>query len=137
MTAQLLPFLVLVATALASDPSGWNPTRITSLQYPALGLQAQLQGGVVLRLRLDPLGNVSSVEIVSGHPVLAGAARDNIKTWKFGKMCNNDKSSEPAELEFNYECKLEGVVKSNPKTDFVFEHPNKITLKSSAVHWTP
>ena len=138
MTARLFSFFAVLAAFGANDPSSWSPTRITSLQYPVLGLQAQLQGSVVLKVRIAPSGAVSSVEVVSGNPVLAGAARDNIKTWKFGRVCNSGGNpNEPATMDFNYEFQLEGIVKSSPKTDFEFEYPNKVKVKSRAVHWTP
>jgi Gram-negative bacterial TonB protein C-terminal len=138
MTAHKLSFFVVLAAFAANGPSSWTPTRISSLQYPVLGLQAQLQGNVVLKIRVVAPGTVSSVEVVSGNPVLAGAARDNIKTWKFGRVCNSGgNSNEPATMEFNYEFQLEGIVESSPKTDFEFEYPNRVKVKSSAVHWTP
>ena len=138
MTTRLLSFFVVLAGFAASDSSSWTPIRISSFRYPVLGLQAQLQGHVVLKVRIVAPGIVSSVEVVSGNPVLAGAAQDNIKTWKFGTVCNcGGNPREPATMNFNYEFQLEGIVESSPKTDFEFEYPNKVKVKSSAVHWTP
>jgi len=138
MTSRLLSLFVVFAAFAANDPTPWTPVRIFSLQYPALGLQAQLQGSVVLKVWIVAPGTVSSVAVVRGNAVLAEAARDNIKTWKFGTTCSNGGNpNEPATMDFNYEFRLEGIVKSSPKTDFEFEYPNKITVKSSTVHWTP
>lgn len=120
-----------------SDQSSWIPIRISSLQYPVLGLQAQLQGNVLLKLRVEADGQVSNIDVINGNPVLAGAARDNIKTWKFGRICPNDSQKAFIEMQFKYVFKLEGVIESKPITDFEFVYLNTITVRSSAVHWTP
>jgi hypothetical protein len=81
---------------------------------------------------------VTGVEILRGNPVLAAAASENIKTWKFRILCKDDANSgAPAAIDFRYDFKLEGVVQSNPKTDFEFEYPNEVRVKSSALHWLP
>jgi TonB family protein len=137
MTMRFFLFFAISAALSGADSSSWIPTRIAALQYPVLGLQAQLQGNVILKLLVDADGNVNNVEVVKGNPVLAGAARDNIKIWKFGRICANDRPNEPSQIEFKYVFQLEGVIESNPRTDFEFEYPNKVTVTSRAVHWTP
>ena len=47
------------------------------------------------------------------------------------------KKPKPVTMDFNYEFQLQGIVKSSPKTDFEFEYPNKVKVKSRAIHWTP
>ena len=50
--------------------------------YPRIVRQAHIQG--VVRLRISTDGNrVASVEVQSGQPMLAQAAQDNAKTWRF------------------------------------------------------
>ena len=49
---------------------------------PRLILPARPQGDVVLRVSTDGQ-RVSAVEVKSGPPMLAEAAKDNVKTWQF------------------------------------------------------
>jgi TonB family protein len=50
--------------------------------YPELARQTRIQGTVTLRVSTD--GKlVSDVDAESGHPILAKAATENVKTWEF------------------------------------------------------
>jgi protein TonB len=51
--------------------------------YPPEAKAARVQGDVVLKISIDTLGNVESVQLVSGDPLLSGAATDAVKQWKF------------------------------------------------------
>ena len=50
--------------------------------YPPLPNAARIQGEVRLRITTDGSG-VVSVTVESGQPMLAKAAEDNVRTWKF------------------------------------------------------
>src|SRR5580658_9701951 len=50
--------------------------------YPPLANAARIQGDVHLRVTTDGSG-VASVVVESGQPMLAKAAQDNVRTWKF------------------------------------------------------
>jgi TonB family protein len=52
-------------------------------QYPDDARQARIQGAVVLRTEIDKNGDVEDVSLVSGHPLLAPAAIEAVKQWKF------------------------------------------------------
>ncbi len=50
--------------------------------YPRITQQAHIEG--VVRLRISTDGNrVASVKVESGQPMLAEAAQENVKTWRF------------------------------------------------------
>ncbi|HUA16874.1 MAG TPA: energy transducer TonB [Verrucomicrobiae bacterium] len=49
--------------------------------YPPGALQSRIQGLVVLKILIDKSGNVSGVELISGHPLLAPAAIAAVKQW--------------------------------------------------------
>jgi TonB family protein len=51
--------------------------------YPEAARQAQIQGAVVLDVHIGPGGGVQEVTVVSGHPLLAQAATDAVKQWRF------------------------------------------------------
>jgi TonB family protein len=50
--------------------------------YPPLARQAHIEGDIRLRVTTDGLG-IASVVVESGQPMLARAAQDNVRTWKF------------------------------------------------------
>ena len=52
-------------------------------QYPEDARQARIQGSVVLQALIDKDGNVADLTLVSGHPMLAPAAIEAVKQWKY------------------------------------------------------
>ena len=44
--------------------------------YPKLAVEARIQGSVAVQVLIDEAGRVVSAQVISGHPVLAGAARN-------------------------------------------------------------
>jgi protein TonB len=51
--------------------------------YPEDARQARIQGMVVLTARIDANGDVEDLTLVSGHPLLAPAALEAVKHWKY------------------------------------------------------
>jgi TonB family protein len=51
--------------------------------YPALALQARIQGAVRLTLTIGKDGTVQNVMVISGHPLLVAAAVDAAKQWLY------------------------------------------------------
>lgn len=52
-------------------------------EYPADAKEQHIQGVVVLKENIDKEGNVYNVELISGHPLLAPAAMDAVRQWKY------------------------------------------------------
>src|SRR4051812_47309522 len=52
--------------------------------YPSLARAARIQGEVTLRVVTDG-EKVAGVSVVEGQPMLARAAQDNVRTWRFIK----------------------------------------------------
>ncbi|MGD0508131.1 MAG: energy transducer TonB [Terriglobales bacterium] len=52
-------------------------------QYPDDAKQARIQGQVVLTAVIDKNGDVENLTLVSGHPLLAPAAIEAVKQWKY------------------------------------------------------
>lgn len=57
--------------------------RMVRPEYPALAKQARIQGKVVLAVVIDKAGQVSNIELVSGHPLLAPAAVAAVQQWTY------------------------------------------------------
>ncbi len=51
--------------------------------YPPEARNARIQGTVVLHAVISKAGDVESLELVSGHPMLAPAAIEAVKQWKY------------------------------------------------------
>lgn len=67
-----------------------NPT------YPPLARQARIQGTVVLRAVISKDGSIENLQLVSGHPMLAPAAIEAVKQWKYRPYLLN---GEPVEVD--------------------------------------
>lgn len=59
--------------------------------YPEEARTARIQGSVVLNAVINQTGDVVSVTLVSGHPLLAPAALEAVKQWKYRPYLLNGK----------------------------------------------
>jgi periplasmic protein TonB len=64
--------------------------------YPHLAMQTHTQGEVVLHAIIGRDGAVSSLQVVRGHPLLAPAAIDAVREWRYRPYTLN---GEPVEVE--------------------------------------
>jgi TonB-like protein len=100
----VLSFLVAVCIAMAAQTEP-TLTAVNIPKYPPLACQARIEG--IVKLTFTLLANAAeptNVEVVSGHPMLKGAAMDNLKTWKFE---NSNAVERKYETTFRY--RLSGV----------------------------
>jgi periplasmic protein TonB len=51
--------------------------------YPPRAIQTHLQGSVLLLATISKDGDITSIKLLSGEPVLAQAAMDAVKQWKY------------------------------------------------------
>ena len=51
--------------------------------YPFNAQRGRIQGQVILHIVITKAGDVATVELVLGHPLLAPAAMDAVKQWKY------------------------------------------------------
>src|SRR6202140_1211201 len=63
---------------------------------PPLARQARIQGTVVLHAVISKDGSIENLTLVSGHPMLAPAAIDAVKQWKYKPYLLN---GEPVEVD--------------------------------------
>ncbi len=62
--------------------------------YPALARQANIQGTVTVQASIAKDGHVKRVEVISGHPILAPAAVDAVKQWRYKPFYLNGEAIE-------------------------------------------
>ncbi len=70
-----------------------NPT------YPELAKQTRISGAVKLEAIIAPSGQVKSVKVIGGHPLLTAAAEDAMKKWKYEP--SSSESTAIVEFKFN------------------------------------
>ncbi|MGA8761805.1 MAG: TonB family protein [Candidatus Sulfotelmatobacter sp.] len=64
--------------------------------YPPLARQARIQGQVLLRAQISKDGSIENLQLISGHPMLAPAAIEAVKQWKYRPYLLN---GEPVEVD--------------------------------------
>jgi len=51
--------------------------------YPPDARAARIKGSVIIAVVIDKNGSIESERLISGHPLLAPAAMDAVKQWKY------------------------------------------------------
>jgi protein TonB len=64
--------------------------------YPALARTARIQGVVVLEAVINKQGTIENLRVLAGHPMLALAAREAVRQWRYRPYILNN---EPVEVE--------------------------------------
>jgi periplasmic protein TonB len=64
--------------------------------YPPLARSARIQGQVVLQAMISPQGMIEKLRVLSGHPMLAPAAIEAVRQWRYRPYILNN---EPVEVE--------------------------------------
>jgi len=64
--------------------------------YPALARSARIQGTVVLQAMISKQGAIENLRLLSGHPMLAPAAIEAVRQWRYRPYILN---GEPVEVD--------------------------------------
>jgi len=64
--------------------------------YPPLARQARIQGTVLLQAQISKDGRIENLQLISGHPMLAPAAIEAVKQWRYKPYLLN---GEPCEVD--------------------------------------
>jgi len=59
--------------------------------YPEIARRARIEGRVRLQVLVSREGEVEDVKVISGHPLLAQAAADAVREWRYEPARVNDK----------------------------------------------
>jgi TonB family protein len=81
-TETSVPKVESPASVTAEDMRGRLVYRVAPV-YPPLARQARIQGRVILRIVINSLGEVRETQLISGHPMLAPAAVEAVKKWRY------------------------------------------------------
>jgi protein TonB len=66
--------------------------------YPKLALNARVQGNVQLKAIISKTGEVTDLQVLSGHPLLVPAALNAVRQWHYRPYLLN---GDPVEIETN------------------------------------
>ncbi len=83
MAVAVLAMLILVVALAAQDAGGRKPKSKADPVYPEMARRFHLSGTVKVQVVITPAGTVKSAKAVGGHPVLADAAVDAARKWRF------------------------------------------------------
>jgi protein TonB len=87
---------VVVKPLLVSHLAEANLLHKVQPTYPSLARQAHVQGTVELRAVIGKAGTIQNLVVVRGHPMLAAAAIDAVRQWRYRPYLLNN---EPIEVE--------------------------------------
>jgi TonB family protein len=83
MAAAFVPRYVGAQTAENNDELVRRAKTRVQPAYPELARKMQISGTVKIEVTVSPNGTVKEARVVGGHPVLATAALDAAKKWRF------------------------------------------------------
>ena len=85
-----LGLLLIGGWAAISTPQAWGQEEIgrkvkskVSPSYPDLARRMNIVGVVKVLVTVAPNGTVKDTKLMGGHPVLANAALEAVKKWRF------------------------------------------------------
>jgi protein TonB len=82
--------------AISSGVMAGNRLNGPDPQYPAIARAARVQGTVVLAATISRSGTIENLHVISGPPMLAPAAEEAVRTWRYRPYLLN---GEPVEVE--------------------------------------
>ena len=93
------PQRVRVSTGVAT---GLLIKRVTP-NYPQLAKQARIQGHVILQAEISKDGTIENLRLISGHPMLAPAAIEAVKQWRYRPyMLNGEPVAVETQVQVNF-----------------------------------
>jgi protein TonB len=71
--------------------------------YPPLARQARIQGTVLLQAEISKDGTIENLRLISGHPMLAPAAIEAVKQWRYRPyMLNGEPVAVETQVQVNF-----------------------------------
>jgi TonB family protein len=130
-------FVIVVSVVGAMAQTLQEPTLTFSQlpTYPPLAKQARIEGSVKLTFVVNESGEVTDVQVASGHPMLKPAAVTVVQMWRFAMPRDLYRTEWRYETEFVY--RLSGKeVERNPKLTISLDSFHRIEISSDVVKGT-
>ena len=82
---------------------GAVPTASGNAVYPQLARQARVSGVVMIAALISREGNIASLQVKSGHPLLVPAAVEAVKQWRYQPtLLNGDPVEVATEISVHF-----------------------------------
>jgi TonB family protein len=98
---------------------------LESMVYNRLARQARVQGDVRVSFQIEADGRVGFVSVISGHPLLARDAEQNLKSWAFS---HGDQRTHEIVYEFRLE---DPEIYTDPPSRVTFDLPDRVRIVSN------
>lgn len=93
LTHWLAVGLLIAGCAAANAPTAWAQEPVPEITrklkskvaplYPELARRMNITGVVKVQITVDKSGAIKNPKLVGGHPILASAAMDAIRKWRY------------------------------------------------------
>ena len=97
--SAILTFVPIHARSQETSESGRKIVSKVVPLYPGIARSMRIQGIVRADVLVAPNGKVTSIEVKGGHPLLAQAAQEALRQWKW--EATSKETHESVELRFN------------------------------------
>jgi TonB family protein len=113
-----------LSPAPSSDSAVPDSTKIELVKgeraiYPLAAEEKKLQGQVWVRLHISETGDIEGVDVVSGDPILAAAAVNAVKKWRFKPYIKNGRP-----VKVLYKMPMDFAFRENVKDTLVLVEKN-------------
>src|SRR3974390_2621861 len=98
LSFRLVTLGIFLLTGTILHANARKVVKVAPPRYPALAAKMRVQGEVKLNATVESDGSVSNAKVVSGQGLLAGAAANAVKQWKFEPA--NEKSNQNLIFDF-------------------------------------
>src|SRR5262245_62093674 len=126
----MLNALLVIALVQVNGSGTLTSSRIVGMQYPAIALQARIQGAIRFEVTTDEVGNVTNVTTLSENllnrerdRLFADAVVESLKKWKFQGTNDGERKTTITSL-FHFE----GGTSGKRIESFVFDYPRTVTV---------
>jgi TonB family protein len=80
-----------------------KPIRWSAPEYPEVARLARVQGLVTLEAKITTVGRIDGIRVISGHPLLIGAAVECVKQWRYRPaVLHNEQTTVPVLIEIRF-----------------------------------
>ena len=112
-----------------ADSTKLEAIKTQEAYYPLEAAKTQLQGEVWVKMHVSETGDVESVDVISGDPILAKSAVDAAKKWKFKPFIKDGKpirvaTKIPFDFAFKEKFMNNGVSADGSTTSKVLQLPS-------------
>ena len=95
----------LATNAAEKEPIGVQPAQSSS--YPLLAQHMNVQGSVILQALIGPDGVIENLRVLSGPAILAAAAQQAVREWRFKPIMQHGQAVESkAQITVNFSIKI-------------------------------